>query len=269
MACITGSRCPVALTRDAASRLAYVTQPGVNTTPSSRSSRTRGWASGGIFVGKGVASGRRWSRGVAFIVCFSPAAQMSPTAASRMVSRSASPARAGWSWARPGRRGRPDGVRLIILISVFANSDRWIESIGDRSRGCGSRRTARREKARGPATGFAPGSYPSSTARWPVSTPPICAQLVPRFWSAEGRRASDRAMLASDVRESGARRVAPKRGCRRAACGPKSMPPILRENSLPAAPLYGHLVFRGVEFEKNSGIDLEFVLIRRFEGNRG
>jgi hypothetical protein len=44
---------------------------------------------------------------------------------------------------------------------------------------------------------------------------------------------------------------------------------FLRENSLPTAPFYGHLVFRGVECKDCRTLDLEFIFGRRFEGDRG
>ena len=44
---------------------------------------------------------------------------------------------------------------------------------------------------------------------------------------------------------------------------------FLRENSLSAAPLYGHLVFRGVEGKDCRTLDLECILGRRFEGDCG
>src|SRR2546426_4338293 len=41
---------------------------------------------------------------------------------------------------------------------------------------------------------------------------------------------------------------------------------FLRENSLPTAPFYGHLVFRGVELENDPPAEeLKFILRRRFE----
>jgi len=41
---------------------------------------------------------------------------------------------------------------------------------------------------------------------------------------------------------------------------------FLRQNSLPTAPFYGHLVFRGVELENDPPAEeLEFILRRRFE----
>ena len=42
---------------------------------------------------------------------------------------------------------------------------------------------------------------------------------------------------------------------------------FLRENSLHAAPLYGHLLFRGVECKDCHTLDLEFILRCRFEGD--
>src|SRR5262245_23988467 len=44
---------------------------------------------------------------------------------------------------------------------------------------------------------------------------------------------------------------------------------FLRENPLPTAPFDGHLVFRGVECKDCHTLDLEFILGRRFEGDRG
>ena len=44
---------------------------------------------------------------------------------------------------------------------------------------------------------------------------------------------------------------------------------VLRKNPLTTRSSDRHLVFRGVEFEKDGGIDLEFVLSRRFERDRG
>jgi len=44
---------------------------------------------------------------------------------------------------------------------------------------------------------------------------------------------------------------------------------FLRENPLPAAPLYGHLAFCDVQRKDGRTFDLEFILVRRFEGDRG